>query len=368
MDEGIRLPGRFNDGSRAVSTDVTVSATETGDRAVIRAADGRTLAEWPRRDVRLVERPAAGAPFRFQCGASDARLTVAAGVARADLLQLFPDMARRDGRRHGVRIAALTVAAAAAVILVATLLLPEIAAGLARLVPGAAAERLGAGTATQLARLIAPKEREEAPFCEGTAGRAALDDLTERLTANLAVPYPVRVRVLASPINNAVALPGGHILMFEGLLRRMDDPSGFAGVLAHEIGHVAERHPLAAAIEGAGVALLVGVVVGDITGGGVVGAVGQAMMGAAYHRDAEAAADGIAVRLLNQAGIRGAGLAAFLDQAAAMEPSDSVAYSIFTTHPASRERAEAVRGATTGAGPGLTPAAWQALRKICENG
>lgn len=365
MGDPIRFHGRFNDGTRAVSEDVVLQAADDGERVVIRAAERRVLAEWPRRQVRLVERPAGGAPVRLRCGDDDARLTLPADTPRDDLLRLFPSLERRDGHRHGLRIAAFSAAAAGAVVLIVTLLLPQIAAGLAALVPTSVAERIGDKTATQFARLMTHKKGPR-PFCETAEGSAVLERLTARLTAGLATPYAIRVRVIPSPINNAAALPGGHILVFQRLLEEIDEPDGFAGVLAHEIGHVVERHPMAAAIKGAGVALLAGVLLGDITGGGTVGAIAQTLAGAAYSRDAELAADETAIRLLNQAGIRGRGLATFLEHVAKMEPSQSLAFSIFSTHPASQQRAERIRRSTTGAGPGLTPEDWQALKRICD--
>src|SRR5690606_12528518 len=41
---------------------------------------------------------------------------------------------------------------------------------------------------------------------------------------------------------NAFALPGGHIYVYSGLIAAADSEAELAGVLGHEIGHVAERH------------------------------------------------------------------------------------------------------------------------------
>jgi len=59
---------------------------------------------------------------------------------------------------------------------------------------------------------------KEAPFCEETAGQEALQTLVHRLASATATSFPLTVQVSNAPVVNAVALPGGKILMFRGLL------------------------------------------------------------------------------------------------------------------------------------------------------
>ena len=66
--------------------------------------------------------------------------------------------------------------------------------------------------------------------------------MVARLDADARLPYPLRVSVLDHGMANALAVPGGRILIFRGLLEAADNPEEVAGVLAHEIGHVAARH------------------------------------------------------------------------------------------------------------------------------
>lgn len=51
-----------------------------------------------------------------------------------------------------------------------------------------------------------------------------------------------RFYIVNTPAVNAFALPGGHIYLTAGLIERTRDGEEFAGILAHEIGHVAARH------------------------------------------------------------------------------------------------------------------------------
>ena len=48
--------------------------------------------------------------------------------------------------------------------------------------------------------------------------------------------------IINSAMVNAFALPGGHIYLTRGLIERTENGAELAGVLAHEIGHVAARH------------------------------------------------------------------------------------------------------------------------------
>jgi predicted Zn-dependent protease len=47
--------------------------------------------------------------------------------------------------------------------------------------------------------------------------------------------------VLASPVPNAFALPGGRIYLLNGLLQKAESADEIAGVIAHEMGHVSHR-------------------------------------------------------------------------------------------------------------------------------
>jgi len=60
--------------------------------------------------------------------------------------------------------------------------------------------------------------------------------------ASPAPDYPYTFKVVADPAINAFALPGGPIYVHAGLLTASDNEAQMAGVLAHEVGHVALRH------------------------------------------------------------------------------------------------------------------------------
>lgn len=55
-------------------------------------------------------------------------------------------------------------------------------------------------------------------------------------------PFAFETNVIYSPVLNAFATPGGYVCVFSGLLVNLEDEDSLAGVLAHEIAHVTQRH------------------------------------------------------------------------------------------------------------------------------
>ena len=58
------------------------------------------------------------------------------------------------------------------------------------------------------------------------------------------LPYTFLIQVMRQPTVNALALPGGHIMIFTGLLEKVSSENELAFVLAHEMGHYAHRDHL----------------------------------------------------------------------------------------------------------------------------
>jgi len=73
----------------------------------------------------------------------------------------------------------------------------------------------------------------------------SLQALVDRLQSRCAsLPYKITVHVQQADAVNAAALPGGHMLVFTGLLEEMTSENELAFVLAHELGHFAHRDHL----------------------------------------------------------------------------------------------------------------------------
>ncbi|MBI5163861.1 MAG: M48 family metallopeptidase [Magnetospirillum sp.] len=344
------LDGRFNDGRSAASRSVTARLSVAG--VEIRDGDGLLVALWRREDISPPE-PAGPGRVRLSCRADgDARLTLPDHPALKALGGAV--CSRPAGLPGWVKGAALAAAVAAAALVAVLVALPAGSRLLAAAIPLESERRLGTALAEQLHR--------QWRRCDGPGGEAALGLLMARLAASLPPERrPRRVVVVDRGEVNAIALPGGEIIVFKGLLARAEGPDEVAGVLAHETTHVAARHPLGAVVRGLGAGMVVTMITGDTSG--VAATAVTVMMVGAYSREDEAAADAGAVRLLRAAGIGTDGLSAFFRRIAG---DADILPAWLSTHPESLSRAAAVDAAgAPGRAPALDAGQWAALRGMC---
>lgn len=123
--------------------------------------------------------------------------------------------------------------------------------------------------------------------CHTPASDAALARIVAQLDRDAAAQHlpPVHVELLKLDLVNAVALPGGRVLVFDGLLQQIQSPDALAGVIGHEIGHVRLHHVMQAVLRQYGISLLLGGYRSNVTN-----AMGQ-MTALRFSRDAETEAD-----------------------------------------------------------------------------
>lgn len=153
-------------------------------------------------------------------------------------------------------------------------------------------------------------------------------------------------RVVNAPEVNAFAVPGGHIYINRGLIQRAANMSELAGVLAHEIGHVVERHSVERMERAQGANLLASILLGPNASGLARGAaqVGGTAVFAHYSRDAEREADRDAVRFLVASGINPNGLVSmFRTLLEERRRAPSRVERWFSTHPLTEERVQVVQ-------------------------
>lgn len=280
------------------------------------------------------------------------RIDLPPPIPDAILMRLPP--AENYGRvidRIGLWKGAAVCAGIAALVVFGVAQLPELAA---RLIPQSVERRLGSALVGDFGNRT----------CNSAAGEAALLKLVDRLGPEA---HQAEIRVVNVPIVNAVALPGGHVLLFDGLVRKAASPDEVAGVLAHELGHVANRDVLAALIRQLGLSVVLGGLNGDV--GGWL----NTLLAAGYSRGAESNADGYAIDMLRQAHVSPLATAGFFQRLAVVErgaPRASAVLGYMSSHPMSDTRRKRFADSARKDGsdrPALTPEEWKALRNICRD-
>ena len=358
----------YHDGRTAVGRRVT--ARLDGDDLVIVDESGGMIDRWPIIEIRSVDRPHRDGLVRLRLGFDrDDRLTL---DDPGDLARLGPRgrLISRTTPAWGARrlpIALWGVGAFASIAFLVLVAVPWLAREVAFAMPASFEATLGERVADQVVEMLAARDEIDPAriICSGAAGQQALDGLVQRLTRRQSDPPTPDVTVARAKAVNALALPGGKIVLLKGMIDFAQDGVELAGVLAHEIGHLVVRHASALAIERAGVALLVGILVGDAFGGTAVAGLGQVVAGAAYSRGAETDADAIGFRLLAEAEIDARPVGRLLERLR-RDGELSGALAFLATHPPLASRAAQARSSGAPTRPALDLDAWRAVKTMCD--
>nr|WP_282103640.1 M48 family metallopeptidase [Methylobacterium sp. 37f] len=295
-----------------------------------------------------------------------ARVEVSDSAFADALTARCPDLHRSDDKGSGgnLRLVVWSIVAGLSVILLAIYGVPAIAARLAPMIPISVESRLGSAVADQVGRMLG-----HPPVCDDGPARAVLDRLVARMAGERGLPGEPRIAVHRHAVANALTLPGGRVIILSSLIDRSETADEFAGILAHEFGHIAARDPMRALLAASGSSFLLSLVLGDLTGSTLIVATGQMALSAGYSRDAETAADAYAVETLRRSGGDAGALATILERIARDEEPDGVA-SLLRSHPFTRERAHRIRtlaGKDTVGRHILTDADWLTLKRICRS-
>lgn len=152
-------------------------------------------------------------------------------------------------------------------------------------------------------------------------------------------PYSFQLYVVDSSMVNALAAPGGHVVVFSGLLNRLESPEELAGILAHEAQHALKRHGLQSIIKNAGISVTLALLFGD-TGalGELFRSYGGQLLSMSYSRDFEREADRGAAEILTAADIDPTKFPAFFTRISSGSGHLENTLAILSTHPAGMER------------------------------
>ena len=304
----IDIPTQVNamwfDGQTARRTEVllrvtsrTVQVTRVGaDHGDTSDIDDNAIAHVPRDSVQVSER-IGDTPYRltFPGGGLAVTNDHAAVESAFGLSPLEHWLSRMERARWAV-VAAL-VGLAAAVFFAYQTLIPLAADAVAQRIPREAEKTLGTVALQGLDRWMLKTSKLEAD--ELSAVRALFVALADKAGLTGAVELQFR-----DTAPNALALPGGTVIVTDGLVRLFKaDERLLAGVIAHELGHVHHRHSLRHLLAGSASSLMVGALLGDVSGvSALVTSAPLVLSTLHYTREAETEADQYAFDLLKKSG------------------------------------------------------------------
>lgn len=283
---------------------------------------------------------------------------------------LLPSLRARqiaDGRRQ-FGIVAGASAALFLLIFAYVFGVPLLAGQLVHLVPPDWETRLGETAQAQIESILGENGSfDECDSDPSSPGNAAIARFVDAVWQGQDSPFRPSVRVVYSSVPNAYALPGGQAYYFSSLLHESDDPDEFAGVLAHELGHVYHRHGMQTLIATSATGLLVGFVLGDMTGTSVAGGVGSALIDTRFSREAEQQADQFAGETARRFGYRATALVNLIDRV-----SDNSAFTqalaLLSSHPMNDDRRSMLAAydiPPSEAKPAFTTEEWRAIKAMC---
>jgi predicted Zn-dependent protease len=206
----------------------------------------------------------------------------------------------------------------------------------------------------QLGRSAAQEVMQKKQMCNDPKVDAYLAKIAQRLVAHLntgGADYPWEFHCVNDKAVNAFALPGGIVFVNRGAIEAADNEAQLAGIIAHELAHVALRHGTnqltkAKYIQaGTGIFGVVGGVIGGLPGAAVSG-VGELTSGSIllrYSRHAETQADIIGTQDLYDSGYDPRALAAFFENLNASAAQRKDPPEFFSDHPNPDHRIERIQ-------------------------
>jgi Zn-dependent protease with chaperone function len=319
---------------------VTVSCADDGQVQVV--GDGVD-----RREALTALRisPRLGRTPRTIVFADGARLLVAdhalldAWFPAEDRLQRLVDLLER----HAHAVAASIIVSVVALVVTFVWGVPWLSDRIAMQIPASVEARLGEGVLGQLDRVFG--------FEPSTLDEQRQDELRarfDRLVASL--PSMGEQRLLfrhAEGVGaNALALPGGTIVVTDELVALFADDREFDAVVAHELGHQHDRHALRQTLRSSFVVVLAAFFAGDVSAAStVVVGVPTFLLQSHYSRGFEDDADRFAFRALAAMGESPAWFAEAMRKLDAEHADYGEDVSYLSTHPASSARIEAAEAA-----------------------
>jgi beta-barrel assembly-enhancing protease len=198
-----------------------------------------------------------------------------------------------------------------------------------------------------IGRQLAAEVEQQSKMIDDPMVTEYINRVGQNIVLHSDAKVPFTIKVIDSDEVNAFALPGGFFFVNKGLILAADNESELAGVMAHEIAHVAARHAMEN--QGKGTLLNYGALAGIIFGGPIVsqvlyngGGILTALAGLKFTRGAEEEADMLGAEYLYASGYDPTGMAAMFEKLASQnKKKPGTIQKLFSTHPPSAERHDA---------------------------
>lgn len=267
-----------------------------------------------------------------------------------------------QGRSSRMKHAAAAAGALASALLVMYLWgLPALGRVAARRVPPAWEESIGKGAAERLA----PLDQR----CQDAEANAAVQAIAERLVSSQpGSSHRLRTAIARDSRINAFAMPGGYVIVFSGLLAQTRRPEELAGVLAHELAHVVERHPTQGVIRALSTGAVISVIAGDFS---MLSSAAASLTTLRYSRCDEQTADSRGLDLMFAAGLDAQGMVTVFQMLRQSEETEKTSLEFLSSHPLTVARIaqlqeELRRRPGRVAVPLLPDANWSKIRSACQ--
>lgn len=195
-----------------------------------------------------------------------------------------------------------------------------------------------------IGRQIATEVEQQAKLVEDPVVTEYINRVGQNVVLHSDAKVPFTIKVIDSDEVNAFALPGGFFYVNKGLILAADNEAELAGVMAHEIAHVAARHAMEN--QGKGTFINYAALAGIIFGGPIISTVlqnGSGILGGLamlkFSRGAETEADSLGVQYLYASGYDPTAMSTMFEKLASKNKKKpgSVA-KLFSSHPQSLDR------------------------------
>ncbi|MEO7174246.1 MAG: M48 family metallopeptidase [Saprospiraceae bacterium] len=168
----------------------------------------------------------------------------------------------------------------------------------------------------------------------------SLDSLVSRIcTANDIARENIKIHVIEKDDVNAFAFPGGHLIIYTGLILSAENEAELCGVICHEMAHIERNHVMKKMVKELGLSVLISMTSGN-SGSELPRKAVSMLSSSAFDRKLEHEADQFAVDYLIKAQIPTEPFAEFLYKLAEKDNAINGYLSWIGTHPEPKERAE----------------------------